>query len=166
LNPTRYTFDPNRIFTDVGLEKSLRRYGRYSTVAHRTVAQLRDCIIGLLRKKPGPVIAVHNNAGNGMSVKSYQSEGPFAADAARVATNPRSSPHVFLLVLDPKMFDRLKAEGFNVVLQSSAPTDDGSLSVFCQRVGMQYVNVESEYGNTAAQRNILAALYSILPVPP
>ena len=158
LDRTRYTFDPNRIFTDIGLEKSLRRYGRYSKAAHEAVVQLRDALLKTIRNDLQLVVAVHNNTSGDLSVESYKRGGELQAEASRVAINPKLDPDDFFLVLNPTLFERLQAAGFNVVLQSAKPTDDGSLSVYSQQAGIPYVNVESRYGHLSAQIRMLEAL--------
>jgi len=158
LDRTRYTFDPNRIFTDTGLEKSLRRYGRYSRAAHEAVVQLRDALLKSIRNDLQLVVAIHNNTGGNLSVESYKRGGELQAEASRIAINPRLDPNDFFLVLNPALFARLQAAGFNVVLQSAKPTDDGSLSVYSQQAGIPYVNVEARYGHLSAQMKMLEAL--------
>src|SRR5262245_17517946 len=48
LKRRRYEFDPNRIFTDRGIKKSLKKFGSYSIAAHQEVQKLREKIIRLL----------------------------------------------------------------------------------------------------------------------
>lgn len=162
LAGTHYTFDPNRIFTDVGIEKSLRRYGPYSRAAHDAVARLGKRLIAEIRTNLSPpIIAVHNNSDGALSVESYRPGASLQGEAASIAINPKLDPDDFFLVTDRAMFDRLAARGFNVVLQSARPTDDGSMSVFCQRSGIPYVNVESEPAHSGEQYRMLEAIVAM-----
>lgn len=55
-----------------------------------------------------------------------------------------------------------RAKKFNVVLLKQVQTDDGSLSVFCAREGIRYVNVEAEYSQRARQAEMLDAVWAML----
>lgn len=156
LGGVLYTFDPNRIFTDVGIEKTLRQHGLYSRPAHESVAALRNALIGLVRKDPRLIIAVHNN--QEMSVESYSAGHEFEHEAAQVSINLRRSVHDFFLVLDTRHFELLRKAGFNVVLQSADPTDDGSMSVWSAKTGLHYINVEAGYGHVNEQTEMLEAV--------
>ena len=159
LNGGGYTFDPNRIFTDVGIEKSLRRYGTYSKPARAAVAQLRETLLNVIRKnlRP-PVIALHNNSNGAFSIDSYKPGAPLRDEASRIATNQKLDPDDFFLVTEADLYDRLRTGGFNVVLQSPRPTDDGSMSEYCQQNRLPYVNVEAEFGHLAEQYKMLEFL--------
>ena len=162
LAGTRYTFDPNRIFTSSGIAKSLRLNGPYSRPAHDAVAQFAERLIGYIRKNLSPpLIAVHNNSAGALSVESYRKGANLEREASRVAINPKLDPDDFFLVTDELIFDRLTAAGFNVVLQSDQPSDDGSLSVFCVRNRISYVNVESEFRHSGEQSRMLEAIADV-----
>jgi hypothetical protein len=160
LGRIRYTFDPNRIFTDVGLEKSLRMYGPYSQPAHEAILPLRAALLTGLGGHLTAVVAVHNNSNGNLSAESYKPGRQFQSEASRIAINPTLDPDDFFLVLDPALFERLRAMDFNVILQSTTPTDDGSLSVYCQQAGIPYINVEAEEGHLSEQVRMLEALSS------
>ena len=40
MHNTRYEFDPNRIYTDIGIKNTLKNYGEYSLEAHQAVNKL------------------------------------------------------------------------------------------------------------------------------
>jgi hypothetical protein len=153
---TRYTFDPNRIFTEVGIQKTLRRYGPYSAAAQAEVAELAAAILEeVTRGRVFPVVALHNNAGGAYSVESYRPRAPLATEAAEVHVNPRMSRADFFIVTERKAYAVLRGLGFNVVLQSDTPADDGSLSVYCQRQTVPYINVETLFGRLSRQIHML-----------
>jgi len=162
LNGASYTFDPNRMFTEVGLQKSLANYSHSSAAAMDAIQPLRDAVLSYLKHAGGPIVAVHNNAANGMNIGYYQGRGPFAKEAEDVARNAKAPAHDFFLVLDAKLFAALKQQGFNVVQQTATPTDDGSLSVYCRQNGLRYVNVEAAEGHTDEQRRMLEVLQRLL----
>lgn len=149
LHKVKYEFDPNRIFTDQGIKKTLQQYGRYSEAAHHEVHRFAVAIKHLIPK--GKVIAVHNN--RDYSIREYFPEHPLAADAKAINYHPSSNYRNFYFVTQPKEFERLKKLKFNVALQSSHAQDDGSLSYFLG--AKNYINIESAYGQLSAQLKML-----------
>lgn len=154
-----HAFDPNRIFTDAGLRATLRRHGSDTPLARVAVQGLRDALLALLADPPdAPVVALHNNGAGRYSVQAYEPGGAHARDAQAVAVNPLLSPQDFFVVTRRSLFDGLRARGFNVVLQSEHPTDDGSLALWFQQRGRSYVNVEALHGHAREQQRMLAAV--------
>lgn len=149
LNNKRYEFDPNRIYTDVGIKKTLKQYSTYSPEAHREVKKLASQIKAMLPK--GKVVAVHNNSG--YSLKNYLPGHDMAKEAKVVHMSPQNYYRNFYLVTRLKDYARLKLEGFNGVLQKSNATDDGSLSVYLAK--REYINVEAGYDQLPAQIQML-----------
>lgn len=162
LKGTAYSFDPNRMFTDIGLAHSLTHFGPTSEPALAAGRKLRSAVLAELGGGKTPIVGVHNNAEDGITALSFRSDGPLSAQASKIALNPKASSHDFFLVLDDKLFDRLHHEGFNTVLQSQTPPDDGSCSVYCQQHHWQYVNVEAGEHDMTEQERMLTALPSVL----
>jgi hypothetical protein len=159
LGATPHVFDPNRIFTEVGIEKTLRHYGSFSRPAQSAIGPLREAILALLpTRREQPLVAVHNNQEGAYSIAQYRSGGPYSADAEVVVEAPGRSPGDFFLVTNRSWFERLRQAGFSVVLQSRTPTDDGSLSVWCQQRDQPYVNVEARYGVLEEQHRMLQSV--------
>lgn len=162
LAGTRYIVDPNRIFTSDGIQKSLRLNGPYSQSAHDAVARIAERLVAYIRKNLSPpLIAVHNNTDGALSVETYRKGSNLGREAARVAINPKMDPDDFFLVTEEPIFDRLASAGFNVILQSKQPSDDGSMSVFCRQNRIPYVNVESEFQHSGEQNRMLEAMVDI-----
>ena len=156
--------DPNRVFSSKGVARDLNRFSRYSAGAAKKATAFGSGVSKKLGFGRGrPVIALHNNTNGGYSINSYKSGGSEAAAAAQVHVAAGKDPDNFFLVTHSKLFKDLKKAGFNVVLQANrgAP-DDGSLSVYCGRKGITYINVETQLGNTAAAREMIAALLQLL----
>jgi len=147
LHHKRYEFDPNRIFTDVGIKKSLHQFGPYTPEAHREVKKLAEKIKVLLPK--GKIIAVHNN--NDYSLKNYFPGQDHAADAQALNIRTPGYYRNFYLVTQRKDYRRLRK--FNSIWQAFNVTDDGSLSVYL--AGDNYINVEAGYDQLAAQITML-----------
>ena len=152
-------FDPNRIFTDTGARQTLARYSSLTPPALAALRQLRSDVLALLQAPPGqPVVALHNNSGTDYSVLHYQPGGRHAGDAAAVAVPALQRPEDFFIVTDLRWFGHLESLGFNVVLQSPAARDDGSLSVWFRQQGLSYINVEARHGRQAEQEHMLRAV--------
>jgi len=149
LNNNRYEFDPNRIFTDQGIKKTLTQFGPYSSGAHKEVKKLAFKIKKLLPK--GKVIAVHNNSS--YSLRDYLPGHELAQDAKALHLNPKNHYRNFYLVTQNHDFLRLKTKGFNGILQKPSATDDGSLSVLLAK--NDYINVEAGYDQLLEQIKML-----------
>ena len=148
--------DPNRIFSDRGMVESLSLYGANNAQAQIAVRALRQAVLALLPTAVArPVVALHNNSGGSFSIRNYQPGQRWAADAVAVKRVPAQPETDFFLVTERALFDALVAEGFSVVLQASNAVDDGSLSVWAQRQGRAYINVEARHGRLAEQLRML-----------
>lgn len=157
-----FVFDPNRIFTERGLDMTLRRYGSSTPAAQAAVRGLRDAVLALLpATDPTPVVALHNNGAGQYGMASYQPGGSHAADARRFSVQAGHDPDDFFLVTTDNWFEALSAAGFNVVQQGPGVVDDGSLSVWFAQQRRPYLNVEARHGHLAEQRLMLAAVAQI-----
>jgi len=149
LRGQHYEFDPNRIYTDAGIKKTLREFSHYSPAAKIEVKKLANKIVRLLPK--GKVIAVHNN--KTYSLKEYFPGKPLAKDVRAISVRNRNNYRNFYLVTQKQDYSRLKKFKYNIVWQASSVTDDGSLSVFLKH--RKYVNVEAGYDQLAPQIKML-----------
>ena len=149
LHQHRYEFDPNRIFTDVGIKKTLLKFGGYSIAAHAEVKKLADKIKILLPK--GKIIAVHNN--ESYSLQNYFHGHSLASDAKALHYVKESYYRNFYLVTQKDDYFRLKKLHFNSIWQALHATDDGSLSVYL--ADRDYINVEAGYDQLSEQINML-----------
>ena len=149
LTHKRYEFDPNRIFTDIGIKKTLLQFGHYSPNAHAQVKKLARKIKKLL--PTGKIIAVHNN--QSYSLKNYFPGNDMAGEAQALHVNGRRNYRNFYLVTKEDDYLRLKKMNFNSIWQAMSATDDGSLSVYL--TGSDYINVEAGYDQLATQIKML-----------
>lgn len=153
LNKKKYVFDPNRIFTNRGIRRTLTQLSRYDKQAAAEVGKLARKIRQLI-PGGGKVVAVHNNSG--YSMKNYYPKGSMRNDAKRIFKAPKRYYRNFYFVTSASNFNKFKKLGFNVVLQNNASvTDDGSLSVAMRH--RNYINVEAGYGQLSEQINMLKA---------
>ena len=49
-----------------------------------------------------------------------------------------------------------------MVLQSINAIDDGSLSIYCQKNKLQYINIEAQHGQKEQQIKMLKETYSLI----
>jgi len=77
-----YTFDPNRMFTPTGIEKTLRDNGNYSDNASTAIQAFATKVLEVYQfDKQDTVVSIHNN-GPRYSAESYLPNATFAEDAA------------------------------------------------------------------------------------
>lgn len=149
LNNQRYEFDPNRIFTEQGIKKTLTQLSQYDPQAHREVKKLADKIKEILPK--GKIVAVHNNSS--YSLKDYLPGKLLEKDAQAIHLDPQNYYRNFYLVTRINDFLRLKSKGYNGILQKPSATDDGSLSIYLAKDN--YINVEAGYDQLLEQIKML-----------
>jgi len=149
LHNQRYEFDPNRIYTDQGIRKTLTQFGAYSPEAHAVVKRFATEIKRLLPE--GKIVAVHNN--ETYSLNDYLPGHSLASDARLLNKNAHNYYRNFYLVTQETDYHRLTRLNFNSVWQAMDATDDGSLSVYLAH--RDYINVEAGYDQLAAQITML-----------
>ena len=149
LHKKHYEFDPNRIYTDTGIKKTLTEFGDYDKSAHLEVKKFAKKISSLLPQ--GKIIAVHNN--RNYSFKSYFPGNSHAKDAALLNSEKKRFYRNFFLVTKKQEHKRLVNKKFNSVLQSTKAEDDGSLSILLKN--RDYINVEAGYGQFETQMNMI-----------
>ncbi len=145
----RYEFDPNRIFTEKGIEQTLRTYGHYSKAAHQKVHELATKIKRLIPE--GKVIAVHNN--RTYSLKNYDTGQVLASEVRAIHVDEKQFYRNFFLVTQKDDFLRLKRLNYNSVWQARHPKDDGSLSVYL--ANRAYISVEAGHHQLQSQIRML-----------
>jgi dipeptidyl aminopeptidase/acylaminoacyl peptidase len=153
--------DPNRMFSRVGAERSMRRLNRDAADS-----KLNACLGALDRErerfvkrvlppKGGVLIAMHNNS-EGYSVNDE------LAISDRTALQDKENPRDFMLATDEKDFEAIAQGPYNVVLQRTVRHDDGSFSVLAAGRGVRYVNIEAALGKREKQKAMIQFLESAL----
>lgn len=161
-----YKIDPNRIFTDLGIKNTLLKHSHYNDEALAEVQSFKNELIDrLLEGNKTIVIAMHNNRNSpSFSALSYAAEGNLNDEAADVYINPDQGSGDFFYTIDMQHFEYFKSKKLNVVLQDNLKaTDDGSLSIYCELKGIQYINIEAERGHLDEQIRMLEALLELFP---
>lgn len=158
-----YEVDPNRIFSKEGIARSLKQLGRTSDKAIDEIEKLGRRIIQLIPEETKCVIALHNNTADLFSVTEYAAGNKRSADSKKVYINTEQDADDFFLTTDKKLYEKLADKGFNTVLQDNKKcTQDGSLSVYCGKKNIRYVNCETEHGKTQQYYEMMKALLAAL----
>jgi len=164
----RYAFDPNRIFSDFGIEATLKKNGAYSPKAHEVVRLFATDYLTRFDLNRQPVIvALHNTVDGIFSVESFQPSAEHGSASKAIHISAVRNKFDFYFVTDDRFFSFLSARGFNVVLQDNETvSDDGSLSVHFSKLGIPYINVEAEMRHLDEQIQMLRVMREMLEVIP
>jgi len=157
LDGKKYSFDPNRIFSEAGIEATLKEHGSYSNEAHLEIGNFAEEYLRRFALDQEPVIiTLHNTVVGIFSVHSFLKAGYLASNAAAVHVSEQQSKFDFFYVTEREFFDYLKQLDFNVVLQNNLTvTEDGSMSVYFSRKGIPYINIEAEVSHLKNQVKLL-----------
>jgi hypothetical protein len=154
-----YNVDPNRIFSQEGIKKSLDQPGRISCKAVDEVEKLGQRIIQLIPEEAKCIIALHNNAPDLFSVTEYAPGNKRSVDCKKVYINAEQDADDFFLTTDNHLYEKLADKGYNTILQDNKYcTEDGSLSVYCGKKNIRYVNCETEHGKAEQYYEMMKAL--------
>src|SRR6478736_137189 len=153
LDGQTYRFDPNRIFSPVGVRATLERTKNHSAAAQQAIEAFTTRLLETFALDREPVsIALHNTDGSGLTSNSYLRRCDKRTPASITYVSTRRFGGDVFYVSDRRFFDYLKERDFNVTLQDDANVpDDGSASVYFARKGIPYVNVEADVKNLKAQ---------------
>jgi len=144
-----YHVDPNRIFSKEGIKKSMEELGRSSLHAADEVWKFSQRILQLIPETAKCLIALHNNTPDFFSVLEYSAGNKRSVDTKKIYITPGQDADDFFLTTDNKLYEQLADKGFNIVLQDNKNcTEDGSLSVYCGKNKIRYINCETENGKT------------------
>ena len=159
-----YRVDPNCIFSADGAKKSLELLGKGSSKAIQEATLLGKRITQLIPESAKIVIALHNNTPGFFSVHDYAAGNTRSTDSRKVYINSSEDPDDFFFTTSNELYERLADKGFNIVLQDNRNcTDDGSLSVYCGRNKLTYINCETEHGKALQYERMLLALLESIP---
>jgi hypothetical protein len=162
----KYSFDPNRIFTDEGAANSLKRFNNDQPAPANIIRIVRTFADSLLAKIPPAtetLIALHNNSesdsASTLSIYSYAPGGSEAQEAIQVYIHYEQDRDDFFYATTYPLFSKVMSQGFNVLLQKQkGMTNDGSLSVFMAFQNKAYINVEAQHHHLDEQTKMIKAL--------
>src|SRR5262245_17369933 len=122
-----YKFDPNRMFSDVGAEQSLKEQtqGHSSPAAVAAVRRLgRLCLAALRITEPGLLIGAHNNKNTNpndttFSILSYRNDPMFSPVAELVNVEPSQDIDNFFFLTETSDYNYVVGKGYNAVLSKA-----------------------------------------------
>jgi len=156
-----YLFDPNRIFSKIGIKSTLAKYNKSIPIeVENGIALFADSLLATMKinNTKSYIVAIHNNTNNDFSILSYKNSN----DADEVYVNSSTDIDNFFIVTAKTDFDYFKVNKRNVVLQSKNAIDDGSLSIYCQKNKLNYINVEVQHGQKEEQVKMIQEAYSLI----
>jgi hypothetical protein len=160
-NGLDYLIDPNRIFTEIGINNTLKKNNKtvpaeLKVALKKVSIQLIDLILPKDKKKY--IVAIHNNSNDNYSAKSYVGSN----DAEKIYMNPSEDPDDFFFVTNLQDFEFFKTKKRNVILQSLKALDDGSFSIYCARINQPYINIEAQEGHKETQKLMIKEAYQLI----
>jgi len=163
LGQAFYRVDPNRIFSKEGIKKSLEELGRTSAKAIDEASKLGERILELIPDETKCVISLHNNTPGLFSALEYTAGNKRGGDSKKVYINPEEDTDDFFLTTDNSLYEELADKRYNTILQDNKNcTEDGSLSVYCGKRNIRYVNCETEHGKSEQYFQMMKTLVLVL----
>lgn len=163
LKGVAYSFDPNRIFSRVGIEQTLRDNRKISRDAINEVEKFAQRILQLLPDSSSCVIALHNNTEEAFSVRSYLPGRDREQDAKSVYTDSLQDVDDIILTTDSILYQKMAAEGYNSIWQDNEKAKkDGSLSIYYGERNRRYINIETQHGKLEQYMEMLQKLLTVL----
>lgn len=160
-----YEIDPNRIFSEVGIRASLLKQNpelaTNEKLLRKAMKRAKKLGLFILNQMPNAsaIIAIHNNtdgydndgkSGVGtVSMHRYQKKLDAGAKYIKKLHFGDGDEDDLFFITEPKDFESMKKANWNVLLQheqvATIPDeDDGSLSVYSEKKGIRYINIEAQ----------------------
>lgn len=158
-----YHFDPNRIFSLIGIKNTVTKCNPTIKTFPPEVVQgikyFSDSLLNfILPANDGSyVVALHNNTNNNFSIFTYVKKRN-----ASVYVNSSQDIDNFYIVTSKTDFEYFKSINKNVVYEKSIAFDDGSLSIYCFNNSIPYINIEVEIGKIDEQINLINEVYLMI----
>jgi len=163
LKGIKYGFDPNRMFSRIGIEQTLRDNRRISREAMDEVEKFAQRILQLLPDTASCIIALHNNTEEAYSVKSYLSGSNRQYDAKAVYKDSLQDVDDIAFTTDSILYQKMADSGFNSIWQDNEHAKrDGSLSIYFGERNKRYINIETQHGRVDQYMKMFAQLLMIL----
>lgn len=157
-----YSIDPNRIYTAKGRKATLEPEHRLKIRPKKIAKRLAKEIIKLV-KQYSVIVTMHNNTDVNYSIKSYLPGEDESQNTADVFISDNWDSDDFVYTTNKLYFDYLKKADVNVILQDNTGyVNDGSLSVYCGKKGIPYLNIEAQKGHLKEQIKLVEIVYGML----
>jgi len=163
-NGIKHRFDPNRMFSDGGLQKSLAHFENHTRENMALVARFRQQVVDLVGIEQGKaIVAVHNNTEGRLTIHDFKPGGLYGDGTQEVFVSPTEDPDDFFVTNAPALYNALVSLRYNVALMAEkSPTDRGTLARYVHEAGGIYVNIEAQHGHLKKQLLMLENLGPLL----
>lgn len=163
LDRYSYKIDPNQIFSKQGVKRSLEQFGKTSSRAIDEVEKFGQRILQLIPAEASYIISLHNNTPGFFSARDYGPGNTRSFDSKKIYINNMQDPDDFFLTTDDNLYEKLADKGFNTILQDNKNcSEDGSLSVYCGKNNIRYINCETEHGKMEQYYEMMKALLKVI----
>jgi hypothetical protein len=162
-NEEEFQTDPNSIYTKTGIIKGLEKYNWAEPEVVKMLEGVSKEILNLYSHGKAPYIfTLHNNGDGGFGIPSYLKGYELEQFADSLHINFQMDPDDLVLVTDVNLYNGLKKEDVNVILQSKDAPDDGSLSCYAMQHNIPYINVEVQHGHFDEHLRLIAIAVKVL----
>ena len=163
LKGISYSFDPNRMFSRIGIEQTLRDNRKISNAAIEEVDKFANRLLEIIPDSTSCIIALHNNTEEAFSIKSYLPGKDRQFDAKAVYAESLQDVDDIALTTDSLLYQKMADNGYNSIWQDNVNVrKDGSLSVYCGERNQRYINIETQHGKVKQYMAMLEKLLNIL----
>ena len=164
----RFYYDPNRIFSDKGINETLLFYNAIFFQKKKKTQKLKKKAAEKLKKiqkfflekldfdPEVYLIALHNNMNKTeFSLEKYLKK-PYSL-FYQVYQNENENPKNFFIVVEENAFMFFKSRKENVIWLQKADEkmDEGSLGFYCKKNGFPYLNIETRFGDFEKQKKMV-----------
>jgi hypothetical protein len=162
-NGVLHRFDPNRMFSEAGLRRSLKYHRNLTDENFALATGFASDVVDFIEIEPGkPIIAVHNNTDGKLTINDFKPGEWYGDDTREIFVNPAEDPDNFFYTNSPVLFKALKAMRYNVALMVDNPPDRGTLANLVNARNGVYVLVEAEHDQLRRQIVMLEDLGRLL----
>ncbi len=153
-----YEVDPNRIFSEEGIWKTLKHYNwrKYNSMYRAVmplVKEIANFILNTINwQKHEYLIAIHTNLNAGGLDIDYFTNYP---DNYLVHINEKHDKDHFIITVKIKDYEYFKKLNYNVVLQKENVINDGSLSYYSTTNDLNYISLEVQHGYYTFQKRMI-----------
>lgn len=163
LGNITYGFDPNRIYSRIGIHQTLRDNKRTNPQAVVEIEKFAQYLLSFIPDSTSCIVALHNNTEGLFSIKSYTTGGERQRDAKAVFENPAEDIDDIAFTTDSLLYQKMSEAGYNTIWQDNEKAKkDGSLSIFCGERNRRYINIETQHGKVVQYIKMMESLYAVL----
>ena len=161
-----WAFDPNRMFSRVGIEQSLmENNGRKRREVIDEIEKFASFILQQIPDSAQCIVALHNNTNDAFSVLSYKEGHDRERDAREVSHQEGQDIDDIILTTDEALFRKMGELGYNAIWQDNENAKrDGSLSIWSGENGRRYINIETQHGKLGQYVEMMGKLMEWLNV--